>query len=105
MHRHVSWPVPEAASPAQRAHPPSPQLRTPRGVSLYPVVRTIRSLTITAPTLRRTHVERVDARCAIRIKYVSHDGLVMGRPPSGSGSAAQASQVPLRSSALLSSDS
>src|SRR5712664_216269 len=88
MHRHVSWPVPDGASPAQRAHPPSPQLRTPRGVSLYPVVRTMRSLTITAPTLRRTHVERVEASCAIRMKYVSHEGLLMGRTSFGSGSAA-----------------
>src|SRR5438445_12364446 len=81
MHRHVSWLVPDGASPAQRAHPPSPQLTTPRGVSLYPVVRTPRPLTITAPTLRRRPADRAEARRAIRMTSASQLRRVPGSPP------------------------
>src|SRR3990172_7215138 len=83
-HRQVSSPVPEGASLAHRAQPPSPQFGTPRGVSLYPVDNTMRSLTITAPTQRRRHVDRLAARCAMRLKYSSQDGLLTTPPPSES---------------------
>src|SRR5579883_1862190 len=75
--RHASSPVPAGASERHREHPPSPQFRRPRGVSLYPVLSTMRSLTMTAPTWRRTQVDRVAARCARFMKYSSHEGRAM----------------------------
>src|SRR2546428_3821178 len=76
-HRQVSSAVPDGVPDAHRSHPPSPQFARPRGVSLYPVERTMRSLTTTAPTCRRTHVDRDAASSAILIKYSSHDGLIV----------------------------
>src|SRR5205807_1139196 len=73
-HRQVSSANPDAAPDRQRSQPPSPQLGSPRGVSLYPVLRTIRSLTMTAPTWRRRQVDRVAARRARFMKYSSHGG-------------------------------
>src|SRR6266513_4730406 len=73
-HRQVSSADPGAAPDRQRSQPPSPQLGSPRGVSLYPVLSTIRSLTITAPTWRRRQVDRVAARRARFMKYSSHEG-------------------------------
>src|SRR3989442_7545140 len=79
-HRQVSSAVPDGVPDAHRSHPPSPQFARPRGVSLYPVERTMRSLTTTAPTCRRTHVDRDAASSAMRMKYSSQFGLVTRQP-------------------------
>src|SRR5438876_3965181 len=76
-HTQVSSAVPDGVPDAHRSHPPSTQYVRPRGVSLYPVERTMRSLTTTAPTCRRTHVDRDAARSAILMKYRSHDGRII----------------------------
>ena len=42
---------------------------------MYPVERTLLSLTMTAPTLRLMHVERDETRRAMFMKYSSLEGL------------------------------
>jgi hypothetical protein len=65
---HSSRLDPDGAVPAHRAHPPSKQFFTPRGVPLYPVEMIRFSDTTTAATLRREQLARVAVTCAISMK-------------------------------------
>src|SRR5215203_6341473 len=56
-------------------HPTSSQWGIPEGLPLKPVVRMRLSRTITAPTARRGHVERVATSWAMRMKYSFQEGL------------------------------
>lgn len=74
IQRHRSKPVPHRALLLQRSHPPSLQLRSPRGVPLYPVATTRESLTRMHPTRRFIQFDRRAAKSDRCMKYVSHDG-------------------------------
>src|SRR3990172_2543347 len=73
--RHSSSRVPLLARLLHLGHPPSLQFFVPRGVPLYPVETIRLSRTMTAPTLRLIQLLRMDATCAIFIKYSSQLGL------------------------------
>ncbi|GGM73788.1 hypothetical protein GCM10007108_09680 [Thermogymnomonas acidicola] len=55
-------------------HPATSQWADPDGGPLYPVARTFRSFTITAPTFLRTQFDLDAAKKAILMKYVSQSG-------------------------------
>src|SRR3569833_1903614 len=74
MHRHVAKPTPAPTPPLHRPQPPSPQLRSPRGVPLYTVLMTRFSRTSTHPPRRFMQMLRRAASDASAMKYVSHDG-------------------------------
>src|SRR5829696_7160005 len=69
----VRWQLSRPSTIRMR-HPTSSQWGIPEGLPLYPVVRMRLSRTITAPTARRGHVERVATSCAMRMKYSSQEG-------------------------------
>src|SRR5918994_3362090 len=69
----VRWQL-SRPSTSRIRHPTSSQWGIPEGLPLLPVVRMRLSRTITAPTARRGHVERVATSWAIRMKYSSQEG-------------------------------
>src|SRR5919108_6290113 len=74
-HRHSSRFVPDTARLLHRGHPPSLQLRVPRGVPLYPVEITRLSRTMMAATFRLMQFDREATTLAMFMKYSSQLGL------------------------------
>ena len=75
MARQTSCFSPDTIPLSSLKQPSSRQSLTPEGAPLYPVVRMRLSLTMTAPTWCRLHVERSATRKAILAKYSSQGSL------------------------------